>query len=232
MQSFSDYSLFAALQLGDSFFPSGLYTQSHGLERFIECGQVPDADVLEGLLHSYLLDQIGPCEALAARWVVRAAAADDLALIAAIDARLHALKLAPEVRAAAARCGRQILNLGAAISGCARVQRYRDMVNAGQAPGNQSIASALLSHAAGLDEEATVTVELHSFAVSLISAAMRLGACDHLKAQALLWRVRPIIAEARALGCERSWQAMGSFVPLIDLMQAQHTYAESHMFVS
>ncbi|MFV9505688.1 MAG: urease accessory protein UreF [Oscillochloridaceae bacterium umkhey_bin13] len=232
MQIPSDHNLLAALQLGDSFFPSGLYTQSHGLERFIEGGQVRDAATLEPLLQSYLLDQIGPCEGVAVRWVVCAAATDDLEQVAAIDARLHALKLAPEVRAAATRCGRQILNLGATISGCDRVQRYRELVSAGQAPGNQSIASALLAHAAGLDAEAAVTVELHSFAVSLISAAVRLGACDHMNAQAMLWRVRPVLAAACALGRERHWQAMGSFAPLIDLMQAQHSYAESHMFVS
>lgn len=223
--------LLAALQIGDSFFPSGLFTQSHGLERFVERGLVgPEA--LEPLLHAYLLNQAGPCEALAARWAARAAAHSDLALVAAVDRRLAGLKLAPEARAASARCGRQILALGAELSGRAELRDYARGAGAGEHPGNQSVATALLCWAAGLDEEGAVSVELHGFAVSLISAAIRLGACDHRGGQRILWRARPVLEEARALGRGRDWRQMGGFAPLIEAMQCQHAYAETHMFVS
>ncbi len=221
----------AALQLGDSFFPSGMFTQSHGLERFIECG-LRGEQALEPLLHSYLLDQAGPGDALAARWVVRAAAQGEFALVAEIDARLFALKLAPEARAASIRCGRQMLTLGAAISACAELDGYARRAAAGEHPGNQAVALALLSWAAGLDEEQAVAVELHGFAVSLVSAAVRLGACDHIGAQRLVWRARPIMEQARQMGRARHWRELGGFAPLIEQMQCQHGYAETHMFVS
>lgn len=224
-------SLLAALQLGDSFFPSGLYTQSHGLERFVELG-LRGPEQLEPLLHAYLLDQAGPGDALASRWAARGAAQGDLALVAAVDARLTALKLAPEARAASTRCGRQILALGAEISGHPALQAYARGAAAGAHPGNQSVATALLCWAAGLDEEQAVAVELHGFAVSLISAAVRLGACDHRGAQRILWHARPVLARARALGRDRHWRQMGGFAPLVEAMQCQHAYAETHMFVS
>lgn len=224
-------SLLAALQLGDSFFPAGMYTQSHGLERFVERG-LRGEQALESLIHSYLLDQAGPCDGLAARWVVRAATQDDFALVAAIDRRLSALKLAPEPRAASTRCGRQILTLGAAVSACAEIDTYARCAAAGQHPGNQTVALALLSWAGGLDEDQAVAVELHGFVVSLISAAVRLGACDHIVAQQIIWRARPVLAEASQLGRRRHWREMGGFAPLIEAMQCQHAYAETHMFVS
>jgi urease accessory protein len=223
--------LLAALQLGDSFFPSGLFTQSHGLERFVERG-LAGPEALEPLLHAYLLDQAGPCEALAARWAARGAAQGDMALVAAVDARLTGLKLAPEARAASTRCGRQILALGAEISGRAALHDYARGAAAGAHPGNQSVATALLCWAAGLDEEQAVAVELHGFAVSLVSAAIRLGACDHRAGQRILWHARPVLEEARALGRARHWRQMGGFAPLIEAMQCQHAYAETHMFVS
>lgn len=223
--------LLTALQLGDSFFPTGLFTQSHGLERFVDCGLRGEAS-LEPLLHAYLLGQAGPCDALAARWAVRAAGQGDFALVAAVDMRLSALKLAHEARAASARCGRQILTLGADISGRDELRAYAQGAVAGEHPGNQAVATALLCWAAGLDEEAAVGVELHSFAVSLISAAVRLGACDHVGAQRILWRARPVMAEAGAVGRERHWRQMGGFAPEIEAMQWQHAYAETHMFVS
>src|SRR3954468_17804442 len=48
------YTLLATLQLADSFFPTGMFTQSHGLESFVAAG-VTSAAQLEPLLHSYLL---------------------------------------------------------------------------------------------------------------------------------------------------------------------------------
>ena len=94
------------------------------------------------------------------------------------------------------------------------------------------MALALLAAAAGLDESAAVAIELHGFAVSLISAAVRLGALDHAAAQRLLLRARPVLAEAAAAGEMSDWRDIGGFAPWIELMQFQHTYADLHMFVS
>lgn len=223
--------LLAALQLGDSFFPSGMFTQSHGLEQFVADG-LRDPVELDLLLHSYLLDQAAWSDALAARWAVRSAEAADLDQVQAIDRRLTAFKLAPEARAASLRCGRQMLRLGATLSDKALLTTYADRLPADPAIGNQAIALALIGWAAGLDEEAAVAVELHGLAVSLVSAAVRLGACDHITAQRLIWQARPIIAEAVTLSRNVHWRDMGGFAPLIEQMQSRHAYAEMHMFVS
>lgn len=55
--------LLAALQLADSFFPSGLYTQSHNLESFVMSGAV-SAEQIARLLTSYLRHTAGPGDAL------------------------------------------------------------------------------------------------------------------------------------------------------------------------
>ena len=108
------HTLFATLQLADSFFPTGLFTQSHGLESFVAAGTVGAARI-EALLHGYLLHVAAPGDALAARWVARAAHAGDLDLVAQIDERLEVTKLAPEGRLVSRRCGGRVLLLGAAI---------------------------------------------------------------------------------------------------------------------
>jgi urease accessory protein len=225
------HTLFATLQLADSFFPTGLFTQSHGLERFVAAG-ASGAARIEALLHGYLLHVAAPGDALAARWVVRAAQAGDLDLVAQIDERLEATKLAPEGRLVSRRCGGRVLLLGADIFGGGLPQAYAARVRAGRAHGHQALALALLAAAAGLDEAAAVAVELHSFAVSLISAAVRLGALDHAAAQRLLLRAGPVLAEAAAAGATSDWRDIGGFAPWVELMQFQHAYADLHMFVS
>jgi urease accessory protein len=224
-------SLLAALQLGDSFFPSGMFTQSHGLEGFIEQG-LAGPEQFEPLLHSYLLDLAALGDALATRWVVRAAGSDDLELVSAVDARLDATKLTHESRIASARCGGRVLLLGAELFPQARVAGYADLVANGCAPGHQSVALALLAHAAGLDEEAAVLVELHTFAVSLVSAAVRLGALDHVSGQRILLHARPLLLEAAVKGQNMHWRDLGGYAPGIEMMQLRHAWAQMHMFVS
>jgi urease accessory protein len=225
------HSLFATLQLADSFFPTGMFTQSHGLESFVAAGTAGAAQI-EPLLHSYLLHIAAPGDALAARWVARAAHAGDLDLVAQIDERLEASKLAPEGRLISRRCGGRVLLLGADIFGGGLPREYAARVRAGSAHGHQAVALALLAVAAELDEAAAVAIELHSFTVSLISAAVRLGALDHAAAQRILLRARPVLAEAASFGETMDWHDIGGFAPWIEQMQFQHTYIDLHMFVS
>jgi urease accessory protein len=224
-------AMLAAMQLADSFFPTGMYTQSHGLERFISAGLAGEA-ALELLLHAYLRHMAGPGEAVAARWAARAAAAGDLDLIAAVDARLEATKLAPEGRLASRRCGGRVAALGAELFGGPILPAYAQRIEAGRAPGHQAVALALAAAACGLGEESAVLIELHSFAVSLIGAAVRLGAIDHIAGQRLLARVRPTMALAAAAGAHTAWREIGGFAPQIEIMQFQHRYDELHLFVS
>jgi urease accessory protein len=224
-------NLLAALQLADSFFPTGMYTQSHGLERYVELGT--NGEYAIGLLiESYILHSAGPAEALAARWVCRAAHQGDLALVTQIDRQLDASKLAQEPREASRRCGGRILLLGAELFPNGITARYHLHLREQPASGHQAIALALISADSGLDEDAAVQVELHSYAVSLLSAAVRLGVLDHVAAQRLLLRIRPVLAQAAEAGRSRDWRMIGGFAPEIDLMQMQHQSAMAHMFVS
>jgi urease accessory protein len=223
--------LLAMLQLGDSFFPSGMFTQSHGLERFIELGGVGEGE-LAALVESYLLHVAGPSDALAARWVCRLAHTGDLAQIQAIDRHLEATKLASEPRLASRRCGGRLLQLGADLVPDSVSAQYLPRVREGGAPGHQVVALALLAATNGLDEQSAALVELHSLTVSLLSAAVRLGAIDHVTAQRLLMRARPAIERAAETYRLHDWHAISGFAPEIELMQMQHRYAMGHMFVS
>jgi urease accessory protein len=223
-------SLFAALQLADSFFPTGMYTQSHGLEAFVAAGRARDAGDVAALLHSYLRGVVGPGDALAARWVVRAGA--DLELVRNIDRRLEATKPSAEGRLASRRCGGRIVALAQSLGADARLAGYAALLRAGEAPGHQAVALALAGAAAGLDEETVTAVEIHGFAVSLLGAAARLGTIDHREAQLALRQAQPLMDEVAAQGRGMHWSEIGGFAPQIDLMQLRHAGADARLFVS
>ncbi|MCG8349276.1 MAG: hypothetical protein MI924_16025, partial [Chloroflexales bacterium] len=156
----------------------------------------------------------------------------DLDLVAAIDARLEASKLAQEGRAVSRRCGGRILISGAELYGGECLPAYAQRVAAGQAPGHQAVALALLAVSNDLDEDTAVMIELHCFLVSLLSAAIRLTALDHMAAQRLLLRAQSVLGAALTENRTMHWQEIGGFAPQIELMQFHHVHAVMHMFVS
>lgn len=64
-------NLVSLLQLSDSFFPTGMYTMSNGLESFFYSKKLKNADQLLILIKNYLENQTGPldCSALGVSYV-------------------------------------------------------------------------------------------------------------------------------------------------------------------
>ena len=125
----------SALQLADSFFPSGMYAHSQGLEGMVTRGWVSGPPDVENFLRNQLAWSVIPADgvallnshAIALRKVsswktagdsagVRAAAeSDDLDTLAAIDRLLHTMKLPSELAAASRQAGRRILEETSAL---------------------------------------------------------------------------------------------------------------------
>ena len=76
-----------ALQLSDSFFPTGLYTLSHGFEAFVQAGLASKED-LEALLRDYLENVLGPADGVALSHAHRAVEGRDLGRLLEVDRRL------------------------------------------------------------------------------------------------------------------------------------------------
>ncbi|MFI1957693.1 urease accessory protein UreF [Streptomyces althioticus] len=223
--------LLVGLQLTDSAFPSGFYTLSHGLEGFAQEGAV-DRDSLPRLLHDLLRHGVGPSDATALALAHRAAAAGDWEAVAAVDRRLHATKLSREMRQAAARTGRQLLDLAAEVFGTDGVARYHREVTARRAPGTQAVAAGVVYATAGVPVRQAVAADLFAFCASFAGAALRLRLTDHRLAQVLLRRTAPVIAETTCCALARGLDDLGSTTFTADVMSARHERAEARLFAS
>lgn len=223
--------LLVGLQLTDSAFPSGFYTLSHGLEGYVQEGAV-DRDSLPALLHDLLRHGVGPSDATGLALAHRAAAADDWAAVAATDRRLYATKLNREMRQAATRTGRQLLDLAAEVFGDARIAGYHRTVTARQAPGTQAVAAGVVYAAAGVPVRQAVAADLFAFCASFAGAALRLRLTDHRLAQVLLRRAAPVIEETTHQALARDFDDLGATTFAADVMSARHERAEARLFAS
>ena len=224
-----DASLLAALQLGDSLFPSGGFTLSHGLETLAELGQVTDARTLHDWLATAVRWQVATSDgvAAAAAW----SAGEDLGLVAEIDRYLLATRLAREPREAAARTGRQVLATLATIAG-GTLARYLDEVRAGRAPGLQPIVLGLAGRQLGLGQHETVLLLLHLHVAGCLGAALRLVDVDDVEAQRIRLALAPTLFDAADAALAIPWKEMYACAVQTELMTMIHECATMRLFAS
>ncbi|MHB1800072.1 MAG: urease accessory protein UreF [Actinomycetes bacterium] len=231
-QGYDILKLLGALQLGDSFFPSGRYTLSHGLESFAQAKVIDGLPALEEMLHDYVVHAVGPSEAVAVASANRSATTGDLTTIIAVDQLLFAMKLPAEASAASVRSGRQVLASAGRLGEDSVLAAYQCLVSELVAPGNHAVVFGLLSAAWGLSPVEAAAIEIHAYATGLMGAALRLVRIDHDDAQGVLRRLQPVAAEAAWVAAQTDYREMSAFAPVIEIMQMRHENSRLRLFAS
>lgn len=220
-----------SLQLADSFFPSGSYTLSHGLESYAEAGLL-DVDSLTAITGYLIRFSVGPSDGVALAIASRAARRGDLDQIAEADLRLSAVKLAREPRLASMRLGRQMLAMARDVFADDVSGAYLARVKSDELPGNQAVASGLLKAALAIPVREAVISELYAFATSCAGAALRMARIDHRQAQRVIRDLSPVVIAAADDALARSVAEIGGSAPFAELMAMRHETAEIRLFVT
>ncbi len=219
----------SSLQVTDSFFPSGLFTLSHGIESFAQAGLLTPQS-LASIVADLIRSNVGPSDAAGLAIAMRAAADNDLAMVVRVDQRLTAIKIAREPRETSIRLGRQMLAIARDVFESLLARDYLALVQSRSAPGNQAVALALLKTTLGIPVEAAVAGELYSFAASCVGAAVRMSEIDHRNAQRILLLLQPTIEAATHDALIRSLGEVGGSTPFVELMSMRHEEAELRLF--
>ena len=216
----------AALQFGDSFFPSGAVSFSLGLETLHADGIVADVAGLE----DFLADQVTERWATAERAFLAAAhaAVPDWSAVAELDALQEAMTLARELREGSRKGGAALLGVHARME-TPGAAAYRARVRAGDAHGHLAVVQGVVLAGAGLDRARAEAVSLHGLCATILGAALRLGLIGHLDGQIMLRGLRPRMAALLARpapGVDDAW----SYAPLADVAAARHEQAPVRLF--
>lgn len=227
--SSEDRAWLASLQFSDSMFPSGAFTQSHGLEALIADGLLTGPNSLQRALEMSLLQRLATADLPA----LLSAHSADHAEVVAIDHRLSAVKLGREEREASIRVGRRVaVEVLRLVPDDKPLSDFVEAIDASCTPGNASVAQGVAAAALGIPARSAALGACHSFATALISAAMRLTRLGHGDAQAVLRTVQPVMAEAVAIASQLPWQKMRSSAFQLDIAVARHERSAARMFAS
>lgn len=224
-------SLLKGLRFIDSFFPSGGYAFSSGLEAAVQVGLVKNSEEFSEYVLEMLTTGIGEREAVAAGVAHDSVAAGMVGLAMSVDRELDAMKLGREGRMASRQMGRQVMRVAAEEEdGSPFLAEYGAAVEAGSTPGHMAVSLGMTLAVAGWSKNDTIAAFLYQTATGYVAAAMKLLPIGQREAQRLLESWLEVIE--RAAGQAAQQRVLKSWSPVQDIYAMRHSRLESRLFRS
>lgn len=220
------------LQASDSFYPTGSYAHSFGLEGLIQTGIVRDRATLKEFVFRSVLPALRQSELPLAIHAHAALAANDWNQLGEISRLSSALKTSSEARRSTENIGRQRAELVATLRADAVAQEYLRRAEAGTWPFSSAVSAALEGRSHGAPLVAILSGITYSTLAAIISAAMKLLRLGQNASQSLLSEALAQASELIACAMGISFDEIGWFNPWLDIAAARHEIADSRMFIS
>ena len=225
---------FSLMQLADSFFPSGMFGTSSGLEAAVKSGRIKTPQDVADFVLKQIAFQMIPCDCIILSRVFDAAKRNNLSDAAAADRIYYVMKQVEESRMASVRSGRQLLECVIfAARNAAFAKKFRSLIVKEKTPGTYPACLAIASLSLGLPKKSALRLFLYGYTISVTGAAVRLGIIQHFEAQKTLVGLNPEMEKAidsmdSSDGSDFVWQ----FTPLTEIMQMHHERDSLKMFVT
>ncbi len=215
--------MLSLLQMSDSALPIGGYSNSWGLETWIQNETLKNAREVEQALSVLLVSSIAPNDGVACSLAHRFSLEDNHNSLMRLNEYLTAGRWCPEPLAASLNMGERLKQLA---------------LNAGWAkelPDSKMHHSAVFGWLAGLigiSASETVAAYLYSSMTGLVSACVRLVPLGHTDGQRILTTMRALISEQIPNCLNKNLDEMGGFAPLNEWAAKQHETLYSRLFQS
>ena len=231
-------ALLTLLQLVDSFFPTGAFAHSFGLETYVQNGLVTDQPSCEELLRNALQDAIRNTDAISLALAYKSALTyvnvpdASIGRIADLDMRLTALKLPRESRNGSVHIGKQFLRNARQLVQHPVLDAYEKRIRSKNCGGHHAIAHGLVAAAASIELPDALLGYLHTYVVGQVSAAVRLIPLGATEGQLTIHALHPYLMEITEFAQNANLDDLAAFTPGLDIRSMQHERLYSRLFIS
>ena len=222
-----DQSILLLFQLTDSFFPTGSFAHSFGLETYIQKEVITDQERFESFLRAILHFGIRNCDAIAGTLAHRY---DTMDQIIQLDQYLSAIKQPAEMRKGSVQIGKQFLRNANKIVESKLAMDYHSAIRSGKCSGHHSVAYGVIT--AGIELSLVLLSYLHSYVASQVSAAVRLIPLGATDGQQTIRSLQPDLLEISELVKDANIEDLGGFTPALDIRSMQHEQLFHRLFIS
>lgn len=220
------------IQLADSFFPSGTYTFSHGLEALVQQDRVQQPEDIVCFLQILLHNKIATCDLVALIHAYRASSVNDLKAIEQVETQLYAQTLIETIRKTQQQSGRALLMVAQSTWQHQQLEALERSRVLKQFYCLHPVVFGVVGNIADLSLTDTTLAFLHGFVTGILGAAIRLGILGHLQAQKMLLLLALDIEQASNIALKLNLTQMWSCTPEIERAQMRHSRLNSRLFAN
>ena len=222
-----------ALQLSDSFFPTGIFATSNGLEYLFNQNKISEMSDVIKIIKINIIQQIGPSDCVAIASTFDYINKNNFEKLIEIDNKLFATKLIKEIRDSSVRSGIQLIKCVVEfVKDDKFLNQYQEDILKNKAYGIFPIAFAICCNALEIKKEKCMMMMMHGFTVGVVGAALRLGMIQHFEGQKIIHNIKPVISHTIEEYSNKSYSEMWQFAPQIDITQMSHEKMDSKMFIT
>lgn len=220
------------LQAGDTFYPTGSYAHSFGLEGLVQAGVIRDRESLRQFLILSALPALRHTDLPLTVHAWRAFAGPDWDQIGDLCRLSSALKTAREARSASESIGRQRTELAANLQASPLAREFLQRASSFNWPHAAPIAAALEGRTIGAPLPAVLAGVIYAAIAGLLAAAMKILRLGQNAAQSLLTEALAATPTLVAAAESTPLDEIGWFNPWLDIAAARHETADGRMFIS
>jgi len=220
------------LQSNDTFYPTGSYAHSFGLEGLVQAGLVADRASLREFIFASVLPSLRHNDLPIAAQAWRAFAKGDWERIGELSVLASALKTAKEARVCAENIGRQRAELCASLHESELARTYLRRVHSQSWPTSPAISAALEGRIFQAPIDAVLVSIYYSAIAGILAAAMKLLRIGQNGAQTLLTEAMSHASSTISAAIAIPFEDVGWFNPWLDIAAARHETAEARLFIS
>jgi urease accessory protein len=228
----TDVALLRLFQIHDSAFPIGSYTQTYGMETYIQEDVIRTKEDLIAYCTSFLFQNLVRGDAIIIQEAYAAAQKLDVEQLLYLEQLCGAMKLAKESRDASVTLGRQFIRTVSPLGTDDFLVQWKDRIDSKEIRGHYAVLYGIYSATTGVSAHHAVMTYLFASLNGLVQNAVRAVPFGQTTGvQAMYELIDPVTKAAEVVATltldDISNNALG-----IELASMKHEYLFSRLFIS
>lgn len=219
-------------QLCDSTFPNGSFSQSFGLETYIQKGLVHDSKSFLNWLKVYVHEQLAYADGLGAKIIYEALEKENMDKVWEIDNLLTVQNLARESREGTQRMGESMLNISKAVYGFENLKTYIQRIQKKKSFGHPAVVFTIVGYQLEVEKEMTILYYLYSTMIGLVQNAVRAIPLGQTAGQKIVYEFQKDLKKVTDKIMSLDEIEFGVVSPGLELGQMQHERVKIRIFSS
>ncbi|MFB5663633.1 urease accessory protein UreF [Alteribacillus sp. HJP-4] len=220
------------MQLHDSAFPIGSYTQSFGMETYIQAGVLYNEETLKQFCLSYLHGNLVGGDGLIVKEVHRAALENDYELLEEAGVLCHALKIPKESREGSIWMGKQFLKTISAMDELGPGPSINLDLSSRNMYFHYPVVYGMYTALSKMELSAALTAFLYSSVSGMVHNAVRAVPLGQTSGVKTIYQLLPECEKAAKRIDERTLSDAGSSTAGLELASMKHEHLRVRLFIS